>query len=1124
MSKTLPAGPPRRLGASLALAALALSGAAAGVSLSPSALPAVAATATYAPYAGASVNPSAPEYSGWVGSFIGTDGSVTYCIDGPRLYPWEYGGTAYGDPQRVDDFVTGSNSNPASTPIGKLSTDKLAWIMEHYGSSTDPAIAAAVQRIVWDMTGDVGLGSNIVAWNGVDRGLVDYAYSAINADAMTNGYTDGSLSTTIGPASDGSAGLDLSFAVSGTRFDGSPANPGANDIVASISGGAFDLNGNGVYDEGIDRFDRVGGLQTGRAYAIVPTSPTAGADDISVSATAASVVSDYWIQIRNPADGVYQRVIQAGSANAAAASDTKADVPTQNPARLQVATVNQSWYVSAEEIAANPDAGLIRDEITVGVVETPLNRNFAWPVGPDGAPVSATVTVTLYKDPGTGPIVQGEIPEGAVEVGSDSVVVTAPGKYTTPNGVRVTEPGRYVFVEEIKPVDVDWGAGNLIRKIEPFQGEYGIANESTYVPYAPEVSTDSLYDMPYAGTAVADTFQVSNFAEGADPVTVDVYAVGPFQPGEVRPEITDENDPDLAANLAGRTQLEITGDGEYTTPEIEGATAEEGTYYFMYDFNSTLPAKPNDKVFIPSFQDFAYHEEESYTVTTPRVETQTSDRTTHAGSMVGDNLMVTGLVEGDTMTVVSTLHGPLGADAPTGSVPEGAPVVGAVTTEVNGNGTFQTEKLQVPAPGHYVWTYEYATTGVDGKTKPAVPVADRTVYVEETTFVPENPDVRTTATDLEDGDHFIDDKPSTVVDAVSYTNLIPGREYTVNGELVDKKTGEPTGIVGTTTFIAETESGTVDITFEVPADAPKVMVAFEKIMFEGRELAVHADIEDIDQTIWNPELETDAADVADGDQYLWTGAPQQVVDTVSYSNLIPGKEYTVDGELVDRKTGEPTGITASTTFTPTEPNGTVSLTFDVPADAPTVMVAFETLTHEGKVLATHADISDQRQTVWTPRVGTSATDQSDGDRTLAHTGGTIVDVISYEGLKPGVTYTVDGELMDKATGQGTGIMGTAQFTPETSDGTVEVTFEVPASQAGRTLVAFETILDGDLKVAEHRDIGDQAQTVTVQPTPASGNGGAGLAGTGAESLLPITLLGLGLAGAAAVIRRKMIAE
>ena len=246
-----------------------------------------------------------------------------------------------------------------------------------------------------------------MAWNGVDRGLVEYAYDAINADSMANGYTDGNLSTTIGPASDGSVGFDLSFTASGTRFDGSPANLGANDIVVALSGGAFDWNGNGIYDEGIDG-PYADGVQTGRAYAIVPTSPTAGVADIGVSATAASVVSDYWIQIRNPADGGYQRIIQAGSANAAAVSETKADVPTQNPARLQVATVNQSWYVSAEEIAANPDAGLIRDQITVGVVQTPENADSQWPVGPDGAPVPATVTVTLYKDPGTGPIVQGE--------------------------------------------------------------------------------------------------------------------------------------------------------------------------------------------------------------------------------------------------------------------------------------------------------------------------------------------------------------------------------------------------------------------------------------------------------------------------------------------------------------------------------------------------------------------------------------------------------------------------------------------------------------------------------------------------------------------------------------------
>ncbi|WP_205529156.1 VaFE repeat-containing surface-anchored protein, partial [Microbacterium halotolerans] len=70
-----------------------------------------------------------------------------------------------------------------------------------------------------------------------------------------------------------------------------------------------------------------------------------------------------------------------------------------------------------------------------------------------------------------------------------------------------------------------------------------------------------------------------------------------------------------------------------------------------------------------------------------------------------------------------------------------------------------------------------------------------------------------------------------------------------------------------------------------------------------------------------------------------------------------------------------------------------------------------------------------------PTIGTSAHDQTDGDRVLPSEGGTIVDVVSYENLTPGTEYTLTGELMDSATGEGTGITGEATFTPETPNGT-----------------------------------------------------------------------------------------
>lgn len=96
-----------------------------------------------------------------------------------------------------------------------------------------------------------------------------------------------------------------------------------------------------------------------------------------------------------------------------------------------------------------------------------------------------------------------------------------------------------------------------------------------------------------------------------------------------------------------------------------------------------------------------------------------------------------------------------------------------------------------------------------------------------------------------------------------------------------------------------------------------------------------------------------------------------LVDTVSYSNLIIGKTYTVSGSLMDRETGKAvldaqnSPVTASTTFTATAENGSVDVIFNFDASglAQHSVVVFESLTKDGETCAIHADLADEGQTV-----------------------------------------------------------------------------------------------------------------------------------------------------------------
>lgn len=239
----------------------------------------------------------------------------------------------------------------------------------------------------------------------------------------------------------------------------------------------------------------------------------------------------------------------------------------------------------------------------------------------------------------------------------------------------------------------------------------------------------------------------------------------------------------------------------------------------------------------------------------------------------------------------------------------------------------------------------------------------------------------TKAADGIDGDkNIVSDEDMTIIDTVSYTGLIPGREYTVSGVLMDKATGKPLEIDGKqvtaeTTFVPDAEEGTVDVTytFDASALAGKTIVVFEKLLYEGKEVAAHEDINDVDQSVdvVPPSIHTTAVNKADGKKVIVAGGNVTIVDTVSYTNLIPGREYTLKGVLMDKATGKALKVkgkevTSELTFTPESADGAVKVefAFDASAVGNAKLVVFEKLYNaNGKVIAAHEDITDEGQTV-----------------------------------------------------------------------------------------------------------------------------------------------------------------
>ena len=102
-------------------------------------------------------------------------------------------------------------------------------------------------------------------------------------------------------------------------------------------------------------------------------------------------------------------------------------------------------------------------------------------------------------------------------------------------------------------------------------------------------------------------------------------------------------------------------------------------------------------------------------------------------------------------------------------------------------------------------------------------------------------------------------------------------------------------------------------------------------------------------------------------------------------------------------------------------------------------------------------------------------------------GGTIVDIVAYEGLIVGKEYTLKGQLYERAKKSdgtveavATDIKAEKKFTPVQAKDEVHLELEIPEGYAGKTLVVFEEAYGPDGKlIAKHDDINDENQTIYV---------------------------------------------
>ena len=530
-----------------------------------------------------------------------------------------------------------------------------------------------------------------------------------------------------------------------------------------------------------------------------------------------------------------------------------------------------------------------------------------------------------------------------------------------------------------------------------------------------------------------------------------------------------------------------------------------------------------------------------------------------------------------------------------------------------------TEPSEEPSESSEESTSEQPSS--EESTEPTVPVPG--VSTEPTTTVTTSerpgakPEIRTSA-EFKDGSQVVQNG-ATVVDTVHYTDLVAGKNYTLNAKLVDKQDADNVLGTGAVTFEAPGDagdlvSGSVKVEIAVTdAENPvQAAVAFERLTStevnaageetDGKtnDIAEHEDIDDEDQTVrtvFEPSIATNAK-FGDGSTQVVAGST--VIDTVDYEGLVPGKEYTLSAKLMER-TGDEAPYTegrvlgeGTATFTPETTDGSVEVAITVNDDVTEPVpaaVAFEELTStevdqkgqdnpkggntpetsDDNEIAEHKDIDDAAQTVegsvttessepsepsesseestseqpsseestseqpsseesteptvpvpgdseetvtttvttseqpaTEPRIATNAKFGDGSTQVVA--GSTVIDTVDYEGLVPGKEYTLSAKLMERigdeapyTEGRVLG-EGTKTFTPESTDGSVEVTITVndDVTEPVAAAVAFEELtstevdrggndnqqggntpgdFSDDNEIAEHKDIDDAAQTV-----------------------------------------------
>lgn len=226
-----------------------------------------------------------------------------------------------------------------------------------------------------------------------------------------------------------------------------------------------------------------------------------------------------------------------------------------------------------------------------------------------------------------------------------------------------------------------------------------------------------------------------------------------------------------------------------------------------------------------------------------------------------------------------------------------------LTGESNEEGIFTFEN--VPYGEYIVYELKPAEGYLPNEENYTVTISENKEIIEITIENDKIPELGTTAT-IDGKKEFTVNGDITIDDVVSYKHLTAGKEYTIKGVLMDKSTGKQFLVDGKevcseVTFTPETADGEVTVSFTFDGSVitkETEIVAFETLYRDETEIAVHADIDDKDQTVTiHPQPEPEKPQTGDNSNLgFYIGLASVVVGGLIAFLIIKFKKKDEDDE------------------------------------------------------------------------------------------------------------------------------------------------------------------------------------------------------------------------------------